>query len=76
MTKLIRFFGACALVVSLFSFALAGDTPTPPVPPPPPAGCASDYLGTDASAIQQPDLSDDIVTAVDLLATWIVASIQ
>jgi hypothetical protein len=76
MTKLNRFFGTCALVVSLFSVALAGDTPTPPVAPPSPAESTSNCPGTDASALQQPDLSDDIVTAVDLLATWIVASIQ
>jgi hypothetical protein len=78
MTKLTRFFGTCVLVVSLSGVALAGDVMTPPVAPPPPFGSSSNCPGTEAPALQQPgqDLSGDLVTAMDTLASWLVASIQ
>jgi hypothetical protein len=77
MTKLTRFFGTCVLVVSLSGAALAGDTMTPPAPPPPPLQISSNG-GTEAPALQQPgqDLNGDLVTALDTLASWLVASIQ
>jgi hypothetical protein len=75
MTKLTQFFGTCALVVSLSSVGLAGDILTPPVAPPPPAECTSNCPETNVPTLQQPDSSDDIVTAVNL-AAWLVASIQ
>ena len=74
MTKLTQFFGACVLAITLFSVAVAGDIPTPPVAPPSPVDCTTNC--TDTAQNQAPDSSDDIVTAVDLLAVWLVASIQ
>jgi hypothetical protein len=74
MTKLTQFFGTCVLTMTLFSVAVAGDIPTPPVAPPPPAECTANCPGTVQH--QASDSSDDIVTAVDLLAVWLVASIQ
>ena len=75
MTKVIRFFGTCVLVASLFSIAVAGDVPTPPVAPPPSADCYIDCPETEASALPQPESGGDIVTATDV-ATWLVALIQ
>jgi hypothetical protein len=76
MTKLSRFFGTCVLVISLSGAALAGDVMTPPAPPP--SQLSSNCPGTEAPALQQPgqDLSGDLVTAIDTLASWLVASIQ
>ncbi len=78
MTKLTRFVGTCVLVVSLSGVALAGDIMTPPAPPPPPSQLSSCCPGTAASALQQPgqDLSGDLLTAMDKLASWFVATIQ
>ena len=78
MTKLTRFFGTCVLVVSLSGVALAGDIMTPPAPPPPPSQLSSSCPGTEAPALQQPgqDLSGDLLTAMDTLASWFVATIQ
>jgi hypothetical protein len=78
MTKLTRFFGTSILVVSLSGVALAGDVMTPPVAPPPPSQLSSNGPGTEVPALQQPgqDLSGDLVTAMDTLATWLVATIQ
>jgi len=78
MTKLTRFFGTCVLAVCLSGVALAGDVMTPPVAPPPPSQLSSNCPGTEAPALQQSgqDLSGDLVTAMDTLATWLVASIQ
>jgi hypothetical protein len=78
MTKLTRFFGTCILVASLSGLAFAGDVLTPPVPPPPPSGSSSNWPETEAPALQQSghDLSGDLVTAMDTLVSWLVASIQ
>ena len=78
MTRLTRFFGTCVLVVSLSGVALAGDIMTPPAPPPPPSQLSSDGPGTEAPALQQPgqDLNGDLVTAMNTLASWLMASIQ
>ena len=78
MTKLTRFVGTCVLVVSLSGVALAGDVMTPPAPPPPPSQLSSDGPGTEAPALPQPgqDLSGDLVTAMNTLASWLMASIQ
>ena len=79
MTKLRLFFGACLLVASLSGVAAAGETQGPPAPAPPPSGnCVTEYPGNDASAPAQPaqDWSVDVVTAADVLAAWLVATIQ
>ena len=78
MTKLNRFFGICILVVSLSGVALAGDVLTPPAPSPPPAQLSSSCSETEAPALPQPgqDLSGDLLTAMDTLASWFVATIQ
>ena len=77
MTKMTRFFGTWLLVVSLFGVALAGDVMTPPAPPPPPSQLSLNVPGTEAPALQLPgqDLSGDLATAMNTLASWLVASI-
>jgi len=78
MTKLRQFFGTCLLVASLSGVAAAGETQGPPAPIPPPSGtCVTEYPGNDTSAPALPaEALVDIVTAADVLAVWLVATIQ
>ena len=78
MTKLIRVFATCLLVVSISAIALAdgdgGITQTPPAPPPA-AQSATEFSDTDASAQPAEDSSVDILAEAKIFANWLAMSI-
>lgn len=68
MTKLMRLFATCLLVVSISAVTFAGDTQGPPAPTP---DYTSDQSNESASDPVQ-DPSFDVPVAEDTLVTWLV----
>jgi hypothetical protein len=78
MTKVIRFFATCILVVSLAAVALAdgGETQGPGLAPPQPptTECTADCTSNEASC-PVPELSVEASDVANLLVTWLVNSL-
>jgi len=77
MTKVIRFFATCLLVVSLAAVALAdgGETHGPGLAPPEPptTECTANCTGNEASCLA-PGPSVDLSDVANVLVTWLVQS--
>lgn len=71
MTKLMRLFATCLLVVSISAVTFAGDTQGPPAPAPAPAYTADQSNESASDPVQDP--SFDVPTAEDTLVNWLVA---
>jgi hypothetical protein len=76
MTKLSQFLSTALLVVSMATVTWAGDTQGPalPSPPPPPAECTTNCTNSQTT-LPAPDPTVDTVDVVNVLVTWLVASI-
>jgi len=77
MTKVIRFFATCLLVVSLAAVALAdgGEVHGPSLAPPQPptTECTADCTGNGAT-YPLPEPSVDAFDVANMLVTWLVRS--